>query len=109
MSSAAAASWTTRNAARYARGQCSRKSASIAEADPRCAARTEARSSRPAAMHRLYDRGRARGPCSRADDEARVVRRAGDLELVQLRAAGAEGAQRSLGEGRRENPARPLL
>ena len=47
MSSAAAASWTTSHAARYARGQCSAKSASKSSADPRCAPATNAASSEP--------------------------------------------------------------
>ena len=46
MSSAAAASCTTRNAARCARAQCARNSASIASCEPACASRTQARSRR---------------------------------------------------------------
>ena len=46
MSSAAAASWTIRKAARCAGPQCARKSASMASCEPACAARTQARSDR---------------------------------------------------------------
>src|SRR5581483_331965 len=61
---AAAASWTTRYAARYSFGQCARKRASIAEADPFWASRTHARSWRgaPAIRQRLYERDRSGGP-----------------------------------------------
>ena len=49
MSSAAAASWTTRYAARYARGHSRRKSSSSACAEPRCTSRTSRRSRRRSA------------------------------------------------------------
>src|SRR5439155_10496008 len=65
MSSAACASWTTRYAARKARGQKARKSASRSEADPARAPRTQARSSRPAgATGGPYGRDGRGGPCS---------------------------------------------
>src|SRR6187402_3533345 len=108
MSSAAAASWTTRYAARWARGQCRWKSASIPEADPRWAARTKARSSRPAPIHRLYGRGRRTGP-SCDEDEAGVVRRAGDPSPLDRDAARAEGAERSLRERRGQDQPEALL
>ena len=63
MSSASAASCTTRYAARWARGQYARNSASRSEADPRWAPRTQARSSRPApATAGPYGRETGRGP-----------------------------------------------
>ena len=63
MSSASAESCTTRYAARCARGQWAWKSASRSEADPRCAPRTQARSSRPArATAGPYAGTTARGP-----------------------------------------------
>ena len=48
-----------------ARGQCVRKSASRSEADPRCAPRTRARSSRPARIRAQTTTGPAGGPCRR--------------------------------------------
>ena len=67
MSSAAAASWTTRYAAWCARRQWSRNSSSRAASDPPCAPRTSARSSRHrvAIPCRLYDGSAAGGPCPR--------------------------------------------
>src|SRR5439155_26366621 len=66
MSSAAAASCTTRYAARYARGQWCRKRASRSATDPACAPRIQARSSRPepAIARRLYGSKASRGPCT---------------------------------------------
>ena len=64
MSSAAAASWATRYAARYARGQCVRKSASRSETDPSLRA-AHAGALVPISAHPCpdYDETCHRGPC----------------------------------------------
>ena len=90
MSSAAAASWVTRYAARNARGQCVRKSASRSETDPRCAPRTRARSSRASRIAcPEYDGTCPRGPCQTyATDGTR-----GPRDLAALPERMQEGGQ----------------
>ena len=98
MSSAAAASCVTRYAARKARGQCVRKSASRSETDPRCAPRTRARSSRPARIPCPdYDGTWPRGPCLRYERECvggprtsnAVLRRSTSVDRREFLLAGA--------------------